>query len=280
MNSLSSAERRLLIELDNNEITIIRQCELLGINRTTLYYKPREVPESELKIKHRIDEIHTLMPYCGYRKITSKLKDEGHNIGTTAVRTHMKEMGIRAIYPMPKTSIPNKQHKKYPYLLKGLDINKPNQVWSTDITYIRLKKGWLYLTAIIDWYSKYIISWELDQTLEIFFVLENADRALSIARPQIINTDQGSHYTSLKFIEKFESRNVMISMDGKGRALDNIVIERFWRNIKYEDVYLKDYEYPREARTGIGNYIDTYNNERPHQSLNYSTPAKLWRSDY
>lgn len=198
------------------------------------------------------------MPFYGYRKITAQLKDEDYDIGTTAVRRHMKEMGIRAIYPLPKTSRPNQQHKKYPYLLKNLNINTPNQVWSTDITYIRLKKGWLYLTAIIDWYTKYIISWELDQTLEIFFVLENVDKALSITKPQIINTDQGSHFTSLRFIEKFENNNVRISMDGKGCALDNIVIERFWRSIKYEEVYLKEYESPREARIGISNYIEIY----------------------
>jgi putative transposase len=277
-NATSAFERRNLIELNNKELTIVKQCELLNINRTTLYYKPKEIPESEIKIKHRIDELYTLMPFYGYRKITAHLKIENYNIGTSAVKRHMKEMGIRAIYPLPKTSTPNQQHKKYPYLLKGLDISVPNQVWGTDITYIRLKRGWLYLTAIIDWYSRYVISWELDQTLEINFVLENVDNALSIAKPQIINTDQGSHFTSLRFIEKFENNNARISMDGKGRALDNIITERLWRSVKYEEVYLNEYESPRDARIGISNYFNMYNNIRLHQSLGYKTPAQLYWS--
>jgi putative transposase len=188
----------------------------------------------------------------------------------------MKEMGIKAICPSPKTSIPNKQHKKYPYLLKGMNIDKPNMVWSTDITYIRLNRGWLYLTAIIDWYSRYVISWELDQTLEIFFVLEMAKKALSQTKPSVINTDQGSHYTSSKFTEIFIEKGVKISMDGKGRAHDNIIIERLWRSVKYEEVYLNQYESPREARIGIESYFYKYNNKRLHQSLGYKTPSEIY----
>lgn len=208
--------------------------------------------------------------------MTQQLKLDGFSIGTTSVRRYMKEMGIKAIYPSPKTSIPNKQHKKYPYLLKGMNIDKPNMVWSTDITYIRLNRGWLYLTAIIDWYSRYVISWELDQTLEIFFVLEMAEKALSQTKPSVINTDQGSHYTSSKFTEIFIEKGVKISMDGKGRAHDNIIIERLWRSVKYEEVYINQYESPREARIGIENYFHKYNNKRLHQSLGYKTPSEIY----
>jgi putative transposase len=276
LNLTSRAERQNLIEFNNPNMSIVKQCKLLGLNRSTIYYKTKDVSDDEIKIKHRIDEIYTEFPYYGYRKMTQQLKLDGFSIGTTSVRRHMKEMGIKAIYPSPKTSIPNKQHKKYPYLLKGMNIDKPNMVWSTDITYIRLNRGWLYLTAIIDWYSRYVISWELDQTLEIFFVLEMAEKALSQTRPSIINTDQGSHYTSSKFTEIFIEKGVKISMDGKGRAHDNIIIERLWRSVKYEEVYLNQYGNPREARIGIEKYFCKYNNKRLHQSLDYKTPSEIY----
>jgi putative transposase len=246
------------------------------LNRTTLYYKPAEPSEEEIKIKHRIDEIYTEFPYYGYRRITEQLKKDGFEIGTTAVRRHMHEMGIMAIYPVPNTSKRNMEHKIYPYLLRGLSITEPNQVWGIDITYIRLNRSWLYLVAIIDWFSRYVLSWELDQTLDIHFVLEAVNMAFKIATPTIMNSDQGSHFTSFKYTKLIEGAGARISMDSKGRALDNAITERLWRTLKYEEVYINDYDSPREARLGISQYFEKYNNRRLHQSLGYKTPAEVY----
>ena len=188
----------------------------------------------------------------------------------------MREMGIQGICPGPNLSKRNLQHRIYPYLLRNLEISYSDQVWSIDITYIRLKQGWMYLVAIIDWYSRYVLSWELDQTLEQKFVLKAVNNALAAAKPEIMNSDQGSHFTSPQYIELFLDAGVKISMDGRGRALDNIFIERLWRSLKWEDIYLKDYATPREVRIGIANWLEFYNNERPHQSLNYQTPAQIY----
>lgn len=201
---------------------------------------------------------------------------EDLEVSRKTVQRHMREMGIEAIYPGPNLSKRDLSHRIFPYLLKDLSINRTNQVWGIDITYIRLQRSWMYLVAIIDWYSRYIVAWELDQTLEIDFVLEAVNTALEKANPDILNSDQGSHFTSPRYIELLRESNVAISMDGKGRAKDNILIERFWRSIKYEEVYLKEYESPREARNGIKEYMNFYNSERPHQSLGYITPARLY----
>ncbi|TYO92761.1 IS3 family transposase, partial [Desulfallas thermosapovorans] len=193
-----------------------------------------------------------------------------------AVQRHMREMGIAGISPGPNLSKRNQQHKVYPYLLSNLEITRPDQVWGIDITYIHLQKGWVYLVAIMDWYSRYVISWEMDLTLEIYFVLEAVKRALTQSRPEIMNSDQGSQFTSPQYIEILKNAGVQISMDSKGRATDNIFIERLWRSLKYEEVYLNEYASPREARQRIACYLDFYNHRRPHQSLNYQTPAELY----
>ena len=269
-------ERISLIDWDNDNISISRQTELLEINRSSLYYKPVAISSEEIIIKNRIDNIYTDYPFYGSRRIMQQLMIEGIGISRETVRKYMREMGLYAIYPGPNLSKRNLQHKTYPYLLKGLIIEHPNHVWGIDITYIRLNKGWMYLVAIIDWYSRYVVSWELDQTLEIAFVLEAVNNAIKSTTPKIMNSDQGSHFTSPKYIDILKSTEIKISMDGRGRALDNIFTERLWRSLKYENVYIKNYMTPREARIGINEYFDFYNNKRIHQSLDYKTPASIY----
>lgn len=227
-------------------------------------------------MKHRIDELYTECPFYGSRKISKLLCSEGILINRKAVQRHMREMGIAGITPGPNLSRRAQGHRIFPYLLRNLVIERPNQVWGIDITYIRLQGGWLYLVAIIDWFSRYVLSWELDQTLEMPFVIDCVERALSQATPEIWNSDQGSHFTSPQYTEILQRAGVKISMDGKGRALDNILTERHWRSLKYEEVYLHDYANPKEARRGIGRYYDFYNHRRPHQSLDYRMPAEVY----
>jgi putative transposase len=229
------------------------------------------VSRVELDLRRKIDELYTEHPYYGSRRIAIIL-----NVNRKTVQRLMREMGIQAIYPGPNLSRRNHKQSIYPYLLNNITASYPNHVWGIDITYIRLRHSWMYLVAIIDLYSRYIISWELSQTLEIDFVLTALKRALSQGKPDIMNSDQGSHFTSPQYIELLKEANVRISMDGKNRAIDNIFIERFWRSLKYEDVYLKDYQAPREARIGITEYIRYYNYERPHQSLDYRIPSELY----
>lgn len=252
------------------------QCELLSVNRSGLYYLPRAVDSATLQLQRRIDEIYTASPFYGVRKITAQLRSEGCLVNHKAVARQMQRMGLRAIYPGPNLSKRAHQHAVYPYLLRGLKIEHPNQVWGVDITYIRLRSGWMYLFAVLDWYSRFVVSWQLDLTLEIGFVLEAMHAALTVATPTICNSDQGSHFTSPQYIALFDDKPVQISMDGKGRAIDNIFTERLWRSVKYEEVYLKDYASPREARTGISDYLAFYNHQRLHQSLDYRTPASVY----
>ena len=265
------------IEWQDSPFSIKDQAALLGLNRTSLYYQPKGPSERELKIKHRIDEIFTQWPFYGSRRIAIQLRREGLKVNRLTVRRYMREMGLEAICPKPNLSKPGqgKAHKVYPYLLNKISLTQPNQVWGIDITYLRLKRGWMYLVAIIDWHSRYIISYELDQTLEIGFVLTAVKRAFSQAQPQILNSDQGSHFTSPKYSELVEAAGVTISMDGKGRAFDNIFTERFWRSLKYEAIYITEIETPREMRQVVRDYIEFYNNERPHQALGYRTPAEV-----
>jgi putative transposase len=244
---------------------------LLTITRSSLYYRPVAVSRVELDLRLKIDELYTEHPYYGSRRIAIIL-----NVNRKTVQRLMREMGIQAIYPGPNLSRRNHKQSIYPYLLNNITASYPNHVWGIDITYIRLRHSWMYLVAIIDLYSRYIISWELSQTLEIDFVLTALKRALSQGKPDIMNSDQGSHFTSPQYIELLKEANVRISMDGKNRAIDNIFIERFWRSLKYEDIYIKDYQAPREARIGITEYIRYYNYERPHQSLDYRIPSELY----
>jgi putative transposase len=251
------------------------QAELLGLNRSGLYYRPLAPSPEEIALKHRIDELYTLRPYYGSRRITASLRREGWHLGRKAVQRQMREMGIQGIHPGPNLSKRRSDHKVYPYLLRGLAITLPNQVWGIDITYIRLARGWLYLVAIIDWFSRYVLGWELDDSLELGFVLEAVARAFVQAKPEILNSDQGSQFTSDSYLQLLHSAGVRVSMDGKGRASDNIFTERLWRSLKYEEVYLHDYQSPKEARSGISSYLEFYNHQRLHQSLNYQTPAEV-----
>jgi putative transposase len=276
---MSRAERLACIERDNAELPLSVQVELLGISRRSLYYQPKDPPAEEVQIKHRIDELYTEMPYYGSRRMTAQLRRDGYCINRKTVQRHMREMGIVAIYPGPNLSRRAHQAAVAPYLLRHLTPAYPNHVWAIDITYIRLTRSWLYLVAVIDWHSRYIVSWALDDTLAMPFVLEAVDQALGRATPVIWNSDQGSQFTSPQYRDRLAAAGVQISMDGKGRALDNVIIERFWRNLKYDDVYLKGYTTPREARHGIAEYMHRYNDIRLHQALGYQTPGSVYRGD-
>jgi len=251
------------------------QAELLSLNRSSLYYQPVPPSAEELWIKRRIDEIYTACPFYGSRKIRVELNKE-MTINRKAVQRHMREMGLSAICPGPNLSKRRADHAIFPYLLRNLTAAHPKHVWGIDITYIRLQGGWLYLVAVLDWYSRYVVSWELDQTLEMPFVLDTVDRALAQATPTIWNSDQGSHFTSPQYIDRLKLAHVQISMDGKGRALDNIFTERLWRTVKYEEVYLHEYASPKDARQQLARYFEFYNLRRSHQSLGYLTPAQVY----
>lgn len=223
-----------------------------------------------------IDEQYTQMPYYGSPRMTAWLKRQGYDVNHKRVERLMHLMGIQAIYPKPNTNRKSQEHKVYPYLLRGVEINCPNQVWSTDITYIRMNKGFIYLAAILDWYSRYVLSWRVSITLDTEFCIEAIREALEIASPEIFNTDQGSQFTCTKFTKVLEAKDIKISMDGRGRVFDNILIERLWRSVKYEEVYIKDYQTVAEAIKGLKQYFEKYNKERLHQSLNYMTPYEVY----
>lgn len=262
----------------DSRLSIRKQAELLGVNRSSFYYKAVPPSEEELRIKGLIDRTYMEHPEFGSRRMGIWLRENyGIPINRKAVQRHMREMGIEAVYPRRNTSGPNPENKVYPYLLKGLDITHPDQVWSIDISYIPIRKSWLYLVAVMDWYSRYVLSWELDDTLDIHFVLEACRDALGRSHPEIMNSDQGSHFTSPRYTSLFLEAGSRISMDHRGRAYDNIFIERLWRSVKYENVYLKDYETPRAARMGIDEYFNYYNGQRPHQSLGYRKPAEIYQ---
>ena len=242
-----------------------------------MYYRPVPPTGEDLRIKRMIDEIYTAHPEFGYRRICVWLnKENGLNINHKAVYRHMREMGIQAVYPRQNTSKPSPENPVYPYLLKGMEIQRPNQVWSIDITYIPIHTDWLYLVAIIDWFSRYVLSWRVSDTMEIEFVLDACREALQKHTPEIMNSDQGSHFTSPKYTSLFLDAGAKISMDHRGRAYDNIFVERLWRTVKYEDVYLKNYERPKDAREGLNEYLHYYNDRRYHSSLNYRTPSAVY----
>lgn len=275
---MTHREKLLLLNRELQQISLTRQCELLKISRASAYYQP-VVDEADVIIMGYIDKIFTDYPFYGSRRIKYELRE---NYEMLVARNHVQRllrlMGIEAIYPKakPNTSQPNQQHRKYPYLLKGLPIVRPNQVFGADITYVKLETGWAYLVAFIDWFSRYVVSWELSPTLEIEFCLTARDRALQIAIPEISNSDQGSHFTSEQFLTPLIEKNVQISMDGRGRCMDNIFTERLWRTVKYENIFLKSYRNLAEAKTGLSEYFHFYNHKRPHQSLEYRTPAELY----
>lgn len=265
-----------LIDSEKREISVKRQCDLLGIVRSTYYYKPVESKEDE-GYKQLIFEEYRQSPFYGYRKITKALQTKGYIINRKKVLRLMREMGIQAIYPKPNLSKAASEHKKYPYLLRDLTIDHPNQVWATDITYIKLKGGFIYLAAIIDLYSRKVLSWRISNTMDVGFCIEALEEAFKkYGNPEIFNSDQGSQFTSIEFTKKLEKNKVRISMDGKGRCLDNIYIERLWRSLKYEDIYIREYESILDCTNGVNRYFKFYNQERFHQSLAYKTPDEIY----
>lgn len=264
--------------LDPNcfELSLSKQCRLLGINRSSYYLKVVSETGYNLELMNLIDQEHTAHPFYGSRRMMAWLRMKGHVVNRKRVQRLMQVMGIEAIYPKRNLSRSDLEHKKYPYLLRNQEVMFPDHVWSTDITYIKLLGGFAYCTAIIDWYSRYVIAWRISNTLDTSFCLEALEEALEKGKPEIFNTDQGVQFTSLAFTGILEKANIKISMDSRGRALDNIFVERLWRTLKYEDIYLKDYGSVKEVRDGLKIYFHFYNNERPHQSLNYRYPKDVY----
>ena len=253
------------------------QCALLGLSRSSVYYRPREVSASDLPLMPRLDEVHLEHPFLGSRKLTRLLKDEGHAIGRRHVVTLMRRIGIEAIYRKPRTSLPDHAHKIYPYLLSQVAIERPNQAWAADITYLPMAKGFVYLVAILDLYSRKVMAWRTNNTLTSDFCLEALQEAIArFGRPEIFNTDQGSQFTATQFTDALKAHSIAISMDGKGRWVDNVFVERLWRSVKYEEVYLHAYETPKELNTALSRYFSFYNARRPHQSLDDKTPDTVY----
>lgn len=267
----------MLVEQGNQDISISRQCELLGLSRSAAYYKPCSESAINLELMRQIDEEYTDKPFYGVRRMTHVLKQKGYEVNHKRVARLMQLMGIQGVHPKRNLSKKAQGHKVYPYLLNGLDIDRPNFVWATDITYIPMKNGFIYLTAVMDWYSRYVLAWEVSISLEADFCVSALQKALSMAKPEIFNSDQGSQFTSDEFTQVLKSSGVQISMDGKGRVFDNIFIERLWRSVKYEEVYLHDYDSVREAVAGLARYFTLYNTKRPHQSLGYLTPEQVYQ---
>jgi putative transposase len=270
--------KRQLIEPEHEQLSIRRQCELLELNRSTLYYAP--VPETafNLQLMRLIDEQYLKTPFYGYPRMTAWLRRQGYDVNRKRVQRLMGQMGIQALYPKPKTTQPGPGHTIYPYLLRNLAITDVDQVWSSDITYVPMPQGFMYLVAVMDWYSRYVLAWQLSNTLDGTFCLDTLQQALHRGKPKIFNTDQGAQFTAAAFTDCLTAAQIQISMDGRGRALDNIFIERLWRNVKYEDIYLKDYDTVPRLESGLADYFHLYNRERPHQSLKYRTPAELYFS--
>ena len=268
--------KRQLVK-DNEDMSMVEQCGLMELSRSSFYYEPVPYSEEELNLFNEIDVVYTDKPYYGHRKIWHELLRRGLLIGRDRTLKYMQIMGLKPFYPHKGTSMPDKQHKKYPYLLKDMLICRPNQVWAADITYIRLAKGFCYLVAIIDWYSKYILSYRISTTLDASFCVDALREALGkYPTPEISNTDQGSQFTGMDYTEILLSQEIKISMNSKGRALDNVIIERFFRSLKHEDIYLKEYRCLAELKTGVAEYMFKYNHERLHEALDYRTPAEIY----
>jgi putative transposase len=258
-------------------LPMTRQCQLLNLSRSSVYYQPAGVSDEDLTLMRRIDEMHLKRPFYGSRRIRDWLQDEGCPVNRKRVQRLMRQMGITALYPKANTSRPGKGHKIYPYLLRGLDIDRPNQVWATDICYIPMAKGFVYVVAIMDWYSRKVLAWRVSNTMDADFCVEALEEAINrYGTPEIFNTDQGAQFTSDAFTGVLKDAEIRISMDGKGRWVDNVFVERLWRSLKYEEVYLKAYDSVAEARLGIGNYFRFYNRERRHQSLDRQTPDQVY----
>jgi putative transposase len=264
-----------MIEPNHPQLSVRRQCDLLGLNRSTLYYEPTSESAENLHLMRLLDEQYLRSPFYGWPRMTAYLRRQGYVVNSKRVRRLMQKIGLQAIYPKPRTSRAAQERKVYPYLLRGLEIHQPNFVWSADITYVPMRQGFMYLVAVIDWYSRYVLTWQLSNTLDGYFCLDALQQALCIGRPEIFNTDQGAQFTADDFTRCLERADIRISMDGRGRALDNIFVERLWRTVKYEDIYLKEYATVPQLDAGLADYFRFYNHERLHQSLAYRTPAEV-----
>jgi putative transposase len=267
------------VEVGHPELSVRRQCALLGLNRSSLYYAVAAESADNLRLMRLLDEQYTACPFYGSRRLTAWLAQQGEAVNRKRVQRLLRIMGLEAIYPKPRLSVAGRGHRIYPYLLRNVCIERPDQVWSTDITYVPLPSGFMYLAAVIDWYSRYVLAWRLSNTLDGSFCLEMLDEALGRGRPEVFNTDQGVQFTAEAFTSRLLSAGVAVSMDGRGRCLDNVFVERLWRTVKYEDIYLRGYEAVPELEQGLGRYFRFYNHERLHQSLAYRTPALVYDSE-
>lgn len=264
-----------MIEPDHPDISVRRQCELMDLSRASYYYRPATESALNLELMERIDEQYTKMPFYGWPRMTAHLQRLGYPVNHKRVQRLMRVMGLQAIYPKPRATVVNPEHRKYPYLLRNLEIVRPNQVWSTDITYVPMAQGFMYLVAIMDWYSRYVLAWQLSNTLDGLFCQTTLREALVIGKPEIFNSDQGVQFTALAFTAILNDAGIRISMDGRGRAYDNIFVERLWRSVKYDDIYPNRYATVPALFTGLDRYFALYNQERLHQSLGYRTPAEV-----
>ncbi len=269
--------RQAMIDRGHKQLSLVRQCTLLNISRASVYYRPVSTRAEDLELMARMDRQYLKTPFYGSRRMKAWLLAEGYLVSRSKVRRLMRLMGLEAIYRRPNTSKPAPGHRVYPYLLKGVDVNRVDQVWAADITYIPMAQGFLYLVAIMDWHSRHVLAWKLSNTMDTDFCVTALEAALGKGRPEVFNTDQGAQFTSDAFTQTLEERGIRVSMDGKGRYLDNIFVERLWRSIKYEEVYLQAYQTVAEARVGINAYLEFYNRRRPHQSLGYRTPAQVYQ---
>jgi putative transposase len=277
---MSRPERHALVDHDDAVLPIAAQCRLLKIARSTLYYRPVPVSADDLAVMRRIDELYLAWPFYGSRRINAVLRRDVWVVSRKRVQRLMRLMGLEAIYQKPNTSRGHPDHKVYPYLLRGLIIDRPNQVWCADITYIPMAKGFAYLVVVMDWFSRRALAWRVSITMDSDFCVEALQEAMDLhGRPEIFNTDQGVQFTSAAFVDALEAQGVRVSMDGKGRFLDNIFIERLWRSLKYEEVFIKAYGSVAEARRGIGGWLAFYNDERPHQALDYQTPRAVFEGE-
>ena len=275
---MSHGRRAETVDPKHSELSIVRQCELLKISRSLYYYEPKGEGELNLNLMRRIDEQFLETPFYGSRQMARHLRRQGYPIGRKRIRRLMRTMGISAIYQTPRTSKPHPEHKIYPYLLRNVSITRPDHAWCADITYIPMRRGFLYLVAIMDWASRSVLAWRLSNSMDPSFCVEALEEAIArYGKPEIFNTDQGSQFTSYEFTQVLKDNGIAISMDGKGRWMDNVFIERLWRSLKYECVYLYDFQTGSQAREGIGRWIDFYNHERPHSSLGDSTPMEMYR---
>ena len=278
--ALSVEQKRALVEPEHPQISLRRQCALLGLGRGNLYYQPVSEGLENLALMRLLDAQYTETPFYGIRRMTAWLQRQGYAVNHKRVGRLLRQMGLAAIYPKPRLSQPAADHVIYPYLLRGVSVDRVNQVWSADITYVRLAAGFVYLVAVIDWFSRYVLSWAVSITMDVAFCVEALEQALSQGQPEIFNTDQGAQFTSQDFTVRLQQGGIRVSMDGRGRALDNVFVERLWRSVKYEEVYLRDYQSVWDTRQSLARYFGFYNTERLHQALGYRTPAAVYHGGY